>query len=281
MKIFYSFAQCLFCIGLIGCSNGDNVEKMPNSTEKNEDAGAVEKHNGPTYVVATEQSFPPYALMDNTGNISGYDTELIKAIAEKQGLNIKVKVHPWSDWPLTLEDSSTDIWMSGIAITPERQSQVDFTSPYLNRQTIAVVNNSNNEINSQNISNYRIAVQVDTPDYDYVTELTTGTDGKIVPVISNFLGLTALLTDKADVLLGNDKVIKYHLNQHPQVDFKIIPLDVLNTNIAFTVKKGRGELLDQLNEGFTKVKNDKALYEGLNNKWFGESIIYTGSNDQE
>ena len=44
-----------------------------------------------TYTVVTEPTFPPYDTTDKDGNLTGFDMDMVKAIAKDQGFKVKFK----------------------------------------------------------------------------------------------------------------------------------------------------------------------------------------------
>lgn len=84
-----------------------------------------------TLRVGTEPTFAPFEFLDTkTQEFSGFDIDLIKAVADKAGYDIKVMNMGFDALIPALSAGTIDVIASGISITEERQKKVDFTSPY-------------------------------------------------------------------------------------------------------------------------------------------------------
>jgi len=54
-------------------------------------------------IVRADHNYPPYEFLDNKGDPQGFNIDLIKAVAEVMGLNIKISLGPWNEVRSQLE----------------------------------------------------------------------------------------------------------------------------------------------------------------------------------
>ena len=82
--------------------------------------------------IGTSADYPPYESIDSkTGEIIGFDIDLMNAIAEKAGFKVKyVNVEFNRIFP-GLESGEYDAIISGVTITDERKEHYDFSDPYI------------------------------------------------------------------------------------------------------------------------------------------------------
>ena len=81
--------------------------------------------------VGTEPTFAPFEFLDTkTREFSGFDIDLIKAVADKAGYDVKIMNMGFDALIPALSSGTIDVIASGISITEERQKKVDFTTPY-------------------------------------------------------------------------------------------------------------------------------------------------------
>ncbi len=79
-------------------------------------------------VVATSPDWPPFEYIDpNTKQLVGYEVDLMNAIAEKLGLQVKWKQLSFDSIIAAVKNGEVDLGVSGFSITPERCEQVLFT----------------------------------------------------------------------------------------------------------------------------------------------------------
>jgi len=83
------------------------------------------------YEVLTEATFPPFDTVDEDGNIVGFDMDLIQAIADDQGFEIKFKDMAFDSLIPAIQSGSGDIIAAGMwCEDPERIEKVDFSDVY-------------------------------------------------------------------------------------------------------------------------------------------------------
>ena len=95
-------------------------------------------------VVASSATYRPFAYETPSKEIVGYDVDIIKAVAQKAGLQIKIVNTPWTGIFAALNNGDVDLVISGVTINDKRKQSYDFTAPYFEaRQLIAVQQTSN------------------------------------------------------------------------------------------------------------------------------------------
>ena len=82
------------------------------------------------WIVGIDESYPPYTYLDEKGEPQGFDVELMKWIANDQGLDIRFKARDWYGILPDLLDKRIDLICSGYSITPERAKIIAFSDPY-------------------------------------------------------------------------------------------------------------------------------------------------------
>jgi len=97
--------------------------------------------------VCTDTPYPPmeYEDPDAEGGYSGFDIELMRAIANDLGLTLAVATPGWDAITsgLATETGVCDISAASITITDEREENIDFSDPYfLAEQSLLVLEDS-------------------------------------------------------------------------------------------------------------------------------------------
>jgi hypothetical protein len=83
-----------------------------------------------TLIIGGNKAFAPYEYLNSEGLPAGHNIDLIKAVAEKEGLNIKIILEPWHTTRRLLEDKKIDA-VTGMMYSKERDKIFDFSVPYL------------------------------------------------------------------------------------------------------------------------------------------------------
>ncbi|NPD16213.1 amino acid ABC transporter substrate-binding protein [Xinfangfangia sp. D13-10-4-6] len=81
-------------------------------------------------VIGTEDSFPPYILRDEAGNLSGMDYEIMIEICTRNARDCEWRTAPFSELIPGVAEGRFDVVLGGMAITPERRALVDMSIPY-------------------------------------------------------------------------------------------------------------------------------------------------------
>ena len=100
----------------------------------NEAAGGKTK-----IVIATDATWPPMEMVDESKEIVGFDIDLMKAAAKAGGFEVEFQNTAWDGIFAGLEAGEYDAVMSSVTITDERKQTMDFSVPYINAGQILVV----------------------------------------------------------------------------------------------------------------------------------------------
>ena len=103
----------LMAVSLVGCGG--------NSSSKNEEK---------TYIIATDKTYPPFEMEDDSGKLVGVDMELIRAIAKDQKFKIKINSLGFDAACTALESGEADGVIAGMSIHDERKQKYDFSDQY-------------------------------------------------------------------------------------------------------------------------------------------------------
>ena len=99
--------------------------------------------------VGTEGTYRPFSYHeDGTGDITGYDVEIISAVADKLGVKVKCEETQWDAIFAGLEAGRFDVIANQVSINDERTAKYDFSEPYTVSPGVIVVKNDNSDISS-------------------------------------------------------------------------------------------------------------------------------------
>ena len=85
--------------------------------------------------VGTTGDYRPFTVLDKgTGEYSGFDIDMARALAKALGVSIAFAPTTWSSLAKDLAADDFDIAMGGVSVTLDRQKTGFFSAPYLPRQ---------------------------------------------------------------------------------------------------------------------------------------------------
>jgi len=74
--------------------------------------------------------FVPWTMEDESGQLSGYEIDVSKKLAQDMSVKPKFVVYKWEDIIPALRKGEIDIIAGGMAITPARALKINFSNPY-------------------------------------------------------------------------------------------------------------------------------------------------------
>ena len=217
-------------------------------------------------VVGSSATYRPFAYESPSKEILGYDVDIIKAVAQKAGLQIKIVNTPWTGIFASLNNGDVDLVISGVTINDKRKQSYDFTTPYFEaRQLIAVHGNSSAK-NLKDLAGKKIGVVTGSTGDD----MASREFGKTNPDIRRFESTPVVISELAnnglDAAIGDNGVIAFRTQEHKQLKTLNDP-SFPKEYFGIVVKQGNKALLDKLNTGLAAIKADGS-YAQIYKKWF-------------
>lgn len=242
-------------VGVTGCGGGG------------EDPGAEE-----TLVIsaAADAAFAPFEYKGDSGEVEGFDADLIKAIGEAEGLETSIKHVEWDGLFPALESGDINAIISGMTITEERKAEYDFSEPYFEATQIICVKEDSDVETLSDLVGKTIGVQQNTTGHFAVQKVEGISEDNIKKFPYTPDALMNLGTGFVDAVVGDAPVVMNYIVTNPDSGFKVIESDEFEKEYyGICVKKGNTELLERINSGLKKVQDD-GTYDEIYAKYFGE-----------
>ncbi|AXB46475.1 transporter substrate-binding domain-containing protein [Amycolatopsis albispora] len=203
--------------------------------------------------VGTLSDAPPNIYLEN-GNYTGFDNELLKAIAAKQNLRLEFSATEFSSLLGQVANGQFDLASSAIAQTEERKKNVDFTAPY-NYEVMSIQAKEGSPVTDENsLAGKRVAVIQATVGDKWLT--TTVPAAQAVRFPDYAAALTALKTGSVDAYILDLTIAEKNVTENPDAKLKVVKPFTTDVPHGFAVRKGNTELLGKLNEGLKQVIAD-------------------------
>ena len=206
-------------------------------------------------VVGSSATYRPFAYESPTKEIVGYDVDIIKAVAQKAGLKIKIVNTPWTGIFAALNNGDVDLVISGVTINDKRKQSYDFTAPYFEARQLIAVPQSSNVKSLQDLAGKKVGVVTGSTGDD----ISSRAFGKTNPDIRRFESTPVVISELAnsglDAAIGDNGVIAFRVQEHKTLKTVSDP-SFPKEYFGIVVKQGNKALQDKLNAGLAAIKAD-------------------------
>ena len=217
-------------------------------------------------VVGSSATYRPFAYESPTKEIVGYDVDIIKAVAQKAGLKIRIVNTPWTGIFAALNNGDVDLVISGVTINDKRKQSYDFTAPYFEARQLIAVPQSSNVKSLQDLAGKKVGVVTGSTGDD----ISSRAFGKTNPDIRRFESTPVVISELAnsglDAAIGDNGVIAFRVQEHKTLKTVSDP-SFPKEYFGIVVKQGNKALQDKLNAGLAAIKADGS-YATIYKKWF-------------
>lgn len=215
--------------------------------------------------VCTNPPYAPFEYEEN-GKIVGLDADIAAAIASDLGVEAEMFTTSFEGIQsgVALSSNQCDIALSGITITDERKTVMNFTDSYVD-DNLAILVPAGSDIKSDaDLSGRNIGVQQATSGEKYSQDAGANT----VQYEDNGLLLQALQTGQVDAIVGNITVLSEMLTSDSSLS--VVQEIETGEQIAGAVATENTALLDSANATLKKMEEDGRMAD-LREKYLGVS----------
>ncbi len=130
--------------------------------------------------------FAPMNYEDAQGELTGFETEFAKAVAEKLGVTAKFQVIDWNAKETELSSKSIDCIWNGMTITDDRKATMEISNPYMANKQVVVVKaeNVNKYTDAASMKDATVVAEEGSAGQDVATTDETFKEAKFTPVAS-------------------------------------------------------------------------------------------------
>lgn len=213
--------------------------------------------------VCSDVPYPPFEFEEN-GELTGYDIQLVEAVAEKLGLGVNVIDSSFEAIESGASLTGCDVNASSISITEARQRVMAFTLPYLDDDLVLVAKKGSGITDVDSAKGRRIGVQAATTGDEYAQQ------NGLSPVQFEDGGMQvqALQAGTVDAALGNQSVLLYSLKDDDR--FKVVESLPTGEQLGMAVGPQKAQLGSAVNRALQELRNDGTVAE-LQERWFGQA----------
>ncbi|WP_299439762.1 ABC transporter substrate-binding protein [uncultured Rhodospira sp.] len=221
--------------------------------------------------IGTEGAYPPFNMVDEDGNLHGFDIDVAKALCEEMERECTFVIQDWDGIIPGLLAGKYDAIVASMSVTEERKQAVDFTNKYwTNKLQFIAPKDVDLDISAEGMADKTVGAQRATISAQWVEENMPDAELKLYDTQENaYLDLAA---GRIDAIIA-DMLVNYEwLESDAGADFEFKGEPVFeNDLIAIAVRKGNEDLVADFNAAIDAIVED-GTYAEINAKYFPFSI---------
>jgi ABC-type amino acid transport substrate-binding protein len=251
----------VFLVGVVsvvaaGC--GGSSSTSSESTE----GGGGEASGGEALTVGSDIPYPPFE-QGKPGSYTGFDIELIEAIAEKIGRTAEVQDTSFETIFRDVSQGKFDAAISAATITEEREKAVDFSNPYYLSEQAVLVKEGSDIKSLEELEGKTVGVQQGTTGQELAKEKSGASEVRPYPEGPD--AVNALKAGTVEAVVIDAPVAQNAVEKSGGVEIaEKVPTE---EEYGIAVAQGNTELLEEINKGLKEVQED-GTYKTIYEKWF-------------
>lgn len=259
----FKLKRLLFSVGIIGLLSIILV-----GCGSNESVSDVKASEGLKISAAALNNYPPL-IYKKDGQLTGFEYELLQAIAQEENLDIEFKEMKFDGFIPGLQSGQVDLATSTL-MTDERKKVVDFSDVFFNSGIVLVVANDSPIQSFEDLKGKTIVATQGSITLEVAKQLAEEYGAETRPLKETDALFLDVENGNADALTLNSPTVEYRLKlDGDNAKFRIVGDHLTNDEHAFSIQKGNDDLREKINSGLKKIK-ENGKYDEVHAKWFGK-----------
>ena len=257
--LVFVMACALACVmgalALTGCgSQSSSSSGSATPTQSASSSSDLKLVNAGKLTVLSDCDYPPFIQLDN-GTPSGFEYDLMDAVAKKMGLEVNYLAPQKFDTIITTIKSGgkADVGVSSFTITDERSQEIDFTDPYFDSNQGLTVMNSSSYQSAADLAGQKVAAQSGTTGQTWAEENIPNV--QMVPLDTATDCFAALQSGQVEAVALDLPTSRMEIAQsYP--DAKVVQEIATGEQYGIAVSKDNTALRDAINKALADLKAD-------------------------
>lgn len=199
---------CLSAVLLTGCSSQQSESSDGNPPDNK-------------LVVGFDKSYPPYGFVDENNEYTGFDLDMAKEVAERNGWEVQLEAIDWDAKDSLLNQGSINCIWNGFTMEG-REDNYTFSEPYMLNEQVVVVKKDSGIKTFADLEGKTVVTQADSAALDVLSDeegqkavADTFKELQTLPDYNNaFLQLEA---ETVDAVACDLSIAAYQMSANPDV----------------------------------------------------------------
>ena len=255
-------------LALAGCGPGSTT---PSGTSPagGADTSLSDVKSAGELKIGTEGTYKPFSFhADGSGDLTGYDVEIITAVAEKLGVKPSFQETQFDAIFAGLEAKRFDVVANQVSITDERKAKYEFSEPYTVSTGVIVTKADDSSVSSFDSLKGKTTAQSLTSNW---YKLAQESGANVEAVEGWAQAVTLLKQGRVDATI-NDKLTYLDYQKTAKDDEIKIAAETTDKSLsAFAIRKGSTSLTEAVNTALGELQADGTLA-SISQKYFDADV---------
>ena len=220
-----------------------------------------------TLRVGTEGTYSPFSFQGTDGKLTGYDIEVVTAVAAKLNKKVEFVQTPFDAIFAGLEAKRFDLIANQVTINDDRKAKYDLSQPYTVSEGVIVTRADDATISSLADLKGKTTAQSSTSNWATVARDA----GANVEAIEGFVQAIQLLKDRrVDATVNDTLAVGDYQRAKNDSTIKVAAKTGNTSQQAFAARKDSG-LMPDVNRALDELRADGTL-KTISAKYFGADV---------
>ena len=254
-----------------GGQSSTSSSTTPTASAPASASSAAPAADGQEYKVAMNSQFPPFESMNSSGQIEGFDVDVMNAIAKEEGFKVTYHQQAWDGIFASLKAGDNDILISGITITDERKKEMLLSEPYYNITQVVLVPKGNNIVSVEDLKRMdKVGVTIGTTGDLAAQKIMGATSEKIIRMENLPLMLKEVETGAVDAVISDSAVVADYVKKKGDKGFTMVEVPAFTVEYyGIAVRQDYKALMDKITSGLKKIQTS-GEYDKISDKYFAK-----------
>lgn len=267
-KIFATLAAASIALAACGGGSSDGGDEgTVDSTPIEQVELTFQPITAGKLTVCSDAPYEPFEYQDDSGKWTGFDMDLMSAIAARYGLTLEVTVQPFDGIWLAPKAGTCDVVASAMTITDERAKNAAFTDAYFDSYQSLLVRTADADtlVDLDSLEGKTIGVQTGTTGEAFAKENAPG--AKIQTFDDAAAMFLALEGGQIDGIIQDFPINAFRAVKQGGTKVSATFQDELE-EYGFAVAQDNEDLLLALNESLNEFRST-GVYQEIFDRYFG------------
>ncbi|UYM05750.1 ABC transporter substrate-binding protein [Solicola gregarius] len=221
--------------------------------------------------VCTHLPYKPFQFRDDSGEVVGFDVDILDLLAKDLDVDIEVVDIAWEQIMsgAVFASKKCDIGMGAMTITDDRERDLLISDPYFDATQALLVPADSSVESLADLDGKKLGVQTDTTGQVYAEEQADANGYEMIVFDDSISEFNGVKTGKVDAAINDNTVLTDFVEQND--DTKVAAEFDTGEQYGFPAEKddeNAQKLIDRLNDVLAKAKQD-GEYDKIYKEWFG------------